>query len=341
MVVHFKELEAHKLAVLSLYKTLMRHCSYLRTKKYIKNDIIYKIRYYFKDRKKVVSSYKVRDYLNEGYKWEKIIAEFYQSKDYKLLEPLLSEKRLVLNEDVVKQINKTKRKEKKINPRVIDLDNIQDLDIQREGSYVNKYIRNKRKEGLLPKIIDPIMLEEIIKPEALFQRAELDIKRADSKVAKGPYKVHVASSGPVKFVRTPYEQSPKLSKLIKTYVKEDQHITDMRQLREEMRVMEKMEKNWEKLTDQNTDGWGTLFDDYIKELTTKQRKFRKRVDSYSKGPLENLKGQRQQEANELHKRMDLRFRQLSNEAADVTPFEDLIGGPTLTELVHKYKFDLR
>lgn len=343
MVANFRKLDAHKLAVLSVYKTLMRHCFFLDkvAEKSIKEDVTYKIRYYFRDRKKVVSSYKVREFLNEGYEWERRVAEFYKSKDLELLQPLLSQKKLVLNEDVVKKINRKKIKESKRTPRVIDLDNLQDLETQRECSYVNKYVKYKRREGLLPKTIDPIMLEEIIKPEALFRRAELDVKRADYKVAKGPYNVHTSSSGPVHFVRTPYRQSREVSKLIGNYIKRDQRLTDIIQLREEMTVMEKLEKEWEQLTGQNSHGWGTLFTDYIREQKQKDRELKKQFKEYSRGPLEEIKKSRQKEADELHKKMEKRLRQLSREAEGVTPFEDLIGGSTLPQLVHKYKFDLR
>ncbi|CDR46231.1 CYFA0S22e01508g1_1 [Cyberlindnera fabianii] len=340
MVTHFRNLAAHRNGVLSVYRALLRHTSNLKQLEDVteaQSVLMTKtVKRQFKHQKPMMSTAKVRTLLLKANDIEQRLRMLYTQFDTTVLENLLKE----CDDATIKKSNQTHKLRNRFGqPMKRDLDNQQDLETQQITNYVNHYVRIKQRLGQLPRTIDPIMLEEIIKPEALHNRAMMDIKRHQERIARGPYKVHVASSNGVSFVRGPWRQAKRVSPMILYHVKKEQEFFDYNSHYDNMKWLYRSENQWENLTN-TSDGtqWGKSVTDDLKMLSRNIDQRKKFFKSYARNVLPDQIKTSQAKSDFIHENIKRRFNSLMNEAKDSTAFDSLLGKQTLRELVKKHKF---
>lgn len=323
MVVHFKHLAAHKKSVLELYRTLVRHATHMAESK----EVVEGIRAHFKRQRPQMSLNIVRQSLEKGYELEQRLREMLQSDSVNIgeVKELLALPKNVKAKRLVNRFGQ---------PMKRDLNNQQDLQTQQIQNYVNQYVRRKQRTGELPRVIDPMILESIIKPEALHYRAQLDLERAQEKISTGPYKVHITRSASIKFLRGPWLQHPGISPMILRYVRKEQELTDYRHYYEENEWLYHAENLWCGHAGEPQD-WGLSIENdlrtYTRNLNTRREFFKQFAEKILPSKL-----QRQQvRSDAIHKRKKSRLALVMKEAEGVTPFEDMLGKSTLRELVKK------
>jgi hypothetical protein len=221
----------------------------------------------------------------------------------------------------------------------MDPNNIQDKNKQRVTNYINRYIREKQSRGELPRVIDSIIRDTIIKDEALHTRAQLDLVRAQRINARGPYQVKITYSSKVKFIRAPWKQNPKISKMILNYMKKEQQLLDVTQIYEREKKLYAMETTWEKLHHGNDNDWSETIVGLIRKLQKDLNKREKFFKRYADEVLPEILPKKQKIADRIHERGGRRLGLLVKESEGVTPFESLLGKETLRELVRKYKYE--
>lgn len=355
MVTHFRGLAAHRLSVLELYRALLRHSTHLQAGNTARDELIRHVRMQFKRQKGQMSVQKVTECLNRGYSLEEKLRTFLLGEDDVSIDDIRA--MVSLNDE--KPTNKYTQLKNRFGQRVKrDVNNQQPLETQQIRNYVSNYVRRKQRAGLLPRMIDPLILEHIIKPEALHQRAKMDIDSATEKIGTGPYRVHVTESANVQFLRGPWPQSPKISPLILSLVRQEQRMIDYLHYYDNNSWLYKYEDSWEwLLTSENCDRdrsperkkakvdayseeapWGMSVKQDIStmshDLENKKRAFRE----YSRTKLASKMKQHQLTADKIHETMKKRLEQLVTESKGVTAFEDLLHKPTLRQLVRKHKF---
>jgi hypothetical protein len=331
MVAHFRHLSAHKRSVLELYRTLLKHAAHIRDERVGRDEIMTAIKAQFREQKSQMSLKVVQKSLKKAFELEENL------------------RLLLLGKDVsIEQIKKLSTIPQKVKPMTLknkfgqpikrDLSNEQELETQQIQNYVNNYIRMKRRADELPKVIDPLILEHIIKPEALHHRAQLHISKAQEKLSTGPYRVHISQSAGVKFLRGPWRQSSKVSPMILHHVRKEQQLIDYLHYFEENKWLYNSENTWERLMGGASD-WGVSIQEDLtkmsKEVEDRKREFRR----YGRNQLPKAQTELQVKSNKIHLRMKERLDLLLEESKGITAFEEMLNKPTLRHLVHKYSFD--
>lgn len=341
MVTLFTKFPGHREEVFSLYKALLRHARHLPGQdERIRLELMHKIRYKFRQGKISKSGVNVRKFLEEGHEMEQSLREFYKNPEQKLVQELLDAELPPTHRELVKA-RRTELLLKKYPPRKPKGDPLQPLEKQREGSYVNAHIKYSRRYGLMPKVIDPEILEHIIKPEALFKRAKTDIKIEEQKLAKGPYRVKKAEYMGVPYLRTMGPVDRRTSgKLLNQKISVIQ-LTNMELKAKENLFYCEMETRWEHLM-KKIDPKYECFDwrEFITDALDQQRKANQYVfeghKQYANNEMKDELIQQQAKANMVHLERKERFARLLADANGVTAHDDLLGSETLPEIVQRH-----
>lgn len=343
MVSHFRNIQSHKREVLSLYKTLIRHAKFINHLDEISPDtrinLIQKIRFQFRKDKGQMSGHKTRVLLDEAYKIEEQLRVFHKTGD---TEPITD---LLFTKAPTNSINKRKGQTAK---KPINEQSKQNLHLQREGSYIHQYIKYLHRAGLFPKQknIDPEVLEQIIKPEALFKRAKLDILIAEQKVARGPYRIHEANTGPVRFLRMPGEQKQSITDMIRRQKALTELVSKLEVKTSEFKTWCVMETAWEKEMRKldpkhEVNDWFGLIDGYTKSKQHQLNELNKYHSKFAADVLPELIEYEQTKSDEFHQHFKKKFVKMAIEAEGVTPHDDLLGKKTLPEIVRDHNLETR
>lgn len=331
MVAHFRSLAAHRRSVLELYRCLLRHCAHLPGGSPVGDELISKVKRHFELGKGLMSPRLVRERLTEGYELESRLRNGINKGELDLVEV-----RAMLS--VPEKGGRRRLKNRFGQPIKRDLENEQDLERQQIQNYLNRYIQLKQHRGELPKRIDPLVVEPLLKPEALFHRAMMDIEIAQRKVSRGPYQVHVSTSSGMRFLRGPWVQHPRISSKILLQTKLEQQLLDVTRYYEQWRWLYDSENHWELQMGTGAGDWGETIETGIRTLARRVESIKLASRKYAENKLPEMLVRQQRASDGIHRRMKKRLAQLLDEAQYVTPHEDLLNRPTLRQLVAKHKF---
>lgn len=335
MVVHFRELNTHKFSVLELYRQIIRHTKRLPAK-HEDRLIIYKnVRFLFKKEKKQMSPWIVRNKMELGYLIELKLREIYSDKgDINEIIEFIGKNNFIKRKPSV-LTNKMGQ------PMKIDLNNLQDRETQKLTNQVNRYVQEQQKLGLLPKIIDPLIRESIIKDEAVFKSSILDLDRIKKVHETGPYKVHITSANKIKFIRGPWAQNSKISKMILNLQRKEQNLYNMINYYQENKKLYEYETNWNKIYYKNGDDWSESINELINELQTDLNKRLTFFKNYSNFQLPLKLKNKQLIADSIFNKFEDKFHNLLTDIDKIqlNPFNEMLGEESLSQLIKKHRLD--
>lgn len=223
MVTQFGKLKSHHFYVLRLYRhsirTINQTTDSLSYQKHIKERIKTKIN----DNKFNKSSWSVHNLLVNL----ETVNSSLVANDFTKVNEILDESNKT-NEDTRIIGNLLKEKDK------VGSNIIQDPKQLKELSILDKYIKVRQSQDLLPICISKKLKRELLLPIALDWNAKNKIRRIQSQLDKGVPNIYLSytKAGPstIWFVRSPVNksksQSKKLSKLISAVKKENQMVLD-------------------------------------------------------------------------------------------------------------------
>lgn len=355
MVSLFKNIAAHKEEVLALYKTLLRHTTHLpELSDGAKAGLIQKIRYAFRDHKGHVAGPAVRRFIEEGYELEDSLRRYYHTVDPDLIQKY-RQMELPPTQRTIVETRLKKQLRLKYPPRKPKGDKVQSLEKQREASSVANFLKLQRKRGLIPKVIDSEILEQIVKPEALFLKAKIDIKSIEQKLSRGPYKVHPVYFFGFYFLR---DQTKRVSRsmsdmILKHNVRKDL-LGVIQPMVEYNTKLGEIEDLWDdKITEHNPNV--TKYDDQFKEIegydsswtSFIKSSLRKYAAYHRKVPINHFRDnvvdklpkeiiERQASSNRIHNELASNYAALIADVNGVTAHDDILGLETLPEIVNRH-----
>ncbi|KAH3672811.1 hypothetical protein WICMUC_004033 [Wickerhamomyces mucosus] len=369
--VNFSFLDSHKSSVLQIYKELLRHATHLRgIRTNNPNDrdaILHDIKSFFKTEKGQTSSKIVQDKLEIAYEVERMLAKAFYSLPIETRETYFKETRnLLVNNISAYKTSKPAGLKNTHGQRIKkDILNHQDLEQQHITNYVNRYIKEKQRVGALPKVIDSHILKEIIKPEALHARAQLDIRRVEKLLKKGPYLPRISwSASGVYLVRGPFKQNPIIGRLIGKKVKAEQELINIVNTYNNDKYLYLSEDKWEEAIKEqfkhseakngernisenkivltelvDTSPWSKTIEDLIKEKEGMISEAKVFYKNYAKEELPKVLKKMKDHSFKIHTNKLNQFESLSQESWDCTPFDEIMEKPTLRQLVKSYGFN--
>ncbi|CCH40927.1 hypothetical protein BN7_461 [Wickerhamomyces ciferrii] len=341
MVAHFSFIEAHRNLVTGLYKRIQTQLKNVDLERSLKRDMVDKVRHEFKIGKSYLSSEKAQKSLINAVKFEHNLKKFCLLGDLELLEPLKSSTSLEKF-----RLHSNTNREKQLNPKLHkNIRNLEPLEEQQTKNYITSFIRYKHKYGKLPlpKDIDPIMKEELIKPLALFKRAEFNIKIAEQKIARGPYNIRKTLHNDTTFLRTPWKQSHSLHKVTLSAVRAEQAYQDMRHLSTNPveQALYEMEGDWEKLYGGDDKPWKqslkTIANDQFK-IVQSNRLYFKEFENFV---LPIKMKQYQEISNQKHYKFRDRYLEMVEKVQESNAYDELLSKETLPSIVKRYRMETR
>ncbi|KAH3686941.1 hypothetical protein WICPIJ_002102 [Wickerhamomyces pijperi] len=234
----FSKLPQHQTAVLSLYRELLRHLTHLptinsdfaATGKLDAKELKNQLKGLFHIHKGLRSPHQTRNKLTQGYELDTLLRQWF---NFPVTRPVVSYQiqTLLTSTEPKDPKKKSPQLKNKYGERIKrDLNNQQDLVTQQRQNYLTRHVKTLNRQNRLPKLqnIDPEVLKSLLVPEALYQRAKLDIVRSKRLLQKGPYQPRIVkTSSGLQFVRTPFVQAPVIGRLIGLRVRNEQNLINL------------------------------------------------------------------------------------------------------------------